>query len=76
MKGEMKQKIYNFLVDYIKENGFAPNVREIGNAVGLKSTSSVYHQLCELKDDGKIMIKGKASRAIKLIDYEYVQRKK
>lgn len=68
-----RQKIYDYLVEYFKENGFAPSVREIGKAVGLKSTSSVFLQLEALQDEGKIETKGNSPRAIKLVGYEFVK---
>ena len=33
-------KILEFVNDFIQENGYAPSVREIGQAVGLRSTAS------------------------------------
>lgn len=39
---ETTEKIYEFCKSYIDEHGYAPTIREIGNGVGLKSTSTVY----------------------------------
>ena len=44
--------ILDFVNDFIRENGFAPSVREIGAAVGLSSTASVSYQLHQLQEKG------------------------
>ena len=44
--------IMAFVNDFIQENGFAPSVREIGAAVGLRSTASVSYHLRALQDKG------------------------
>lgn len=67
---ETRKKIYNFLVDYMTQNGYAPTVREIGDGVGLKSTSSVLNQIAILEMLGKIRVEKYKPRAIKLINYE------
>ena len=36
----MQQKIYDFIADAIRNQGYPPSVREIGEAVGLKSPST------------------------------------
>ncbi len=68
---ESRKKIYNFLIKYITENGYAPSVREICKAVGLNSTSTVYHHLLVLEGMGKIEMKWNQMRAIKVIGYEF-----
>ncbi|MGU8435672.1 LexA family protein [Clostridium perfringens] len=40
-----REQIYKILIDFIKEKGYQPTVREIANAVNLKSSSSVYRHL-------------------------------
>lgn len=37
-----QQAIYEYIQAYYKENGFPPSVREIGQAVGLRSTATVH----------------------------------
>lgn len=67
----MKQKIYDFIVDYIKDNLYPPSVREIAEGVGLASTCSVHHHLKCLEVDGVIEIKNNQSRAIKVNGYKF-----
>lgn len=62
-----KEMVYNYLVDYIKKNGFAPTIREICAGIYLSSTSSAYNYLLALEDEGKIQMKQNSSRAIKLV---------
>ena len=54
-KGE---KILDFIRDFTAENGFAPSVREIGAAVGLRSTASVTYHLRQLQDKGLLQSAG------------------
>ena len=70
---KMRRKIYAFLVRYVMDNGFAPTVREIGAAVGLKSTSTVYGHLWKLEIEGKIVVKGNSPRAIRLVGYKFIK---
>lgn len=46
------QLILDFVNDFTRENGYAPSVREIGAAVGLRSTASVSYHLEQLKEKG------------------------
>lgn len=57
MENKTKEKIYNYLIEYIKRYGYAPSVREIAKGIGLKSTSSVHNQLIKLEQDGKLEIR-------------------
>ncbi len=53
-RSEMQQRIYRFILESIRENGYAPSVREIGDAVGLKSPSTVHFHLKNLAELGYI----------------------
>ena len=59
-------EIYEFLCDFIEKNGHAPSIREIADAVGLKSTATVHYHLNELKRIGKIDMDEKKKRTISL----------
>lgn len=63
--------MYQFIVKYISDVGYAPTVREICKAVDLKSTSNVYAHLVHLELEGRIETKPYSPRAIKVIGYEY-----
>lgn len=61
-----QQDILEFLRAFTAENGYAPSVREICAAVGLRSTASVHYHLAELKRQGQIDIDVNKNRAITL----------
>lgn len=50
----MEDKIYDFIVDFGLKNGYLPTYREIGEGVGLKSTSSIAYYMVILSDKGRI----------------------
>ena len=54
--------ILDFVNAFIQENGFAPSVREIGEAVGLRSTASVSYHLNQLQDKGLLQSPGAKGR--------------
>ena len=54
-KGE---KILEFVQEFVRDNGYAPSVREIGAAVGLSSTASVSYQLKRLQEQGLLSASG------------------
>lgn len=63
---KMQQKIYDYLVACIREQGYPPSVREIGEAVGLKSPSTVHFHLKHLEEAGYIEKGAGKGRAIAL----------
>lgn len=52
------QMILDFVNQFVQENGFAPSVREIGAAVGLRSTASVSYHLNQLQEKGLLQSPG------------------
>ena len=56
------QLILDFVNQFIQENGYAPSVREIGAAVGLRSTASVSYQLQQLQEKGLLQSSGGKGR--------------
>ena len=64
----MQQKIYEYIAQCIRDQGYPPSVREIGDAVGLKSPSTVHFHLKHLEELG-IIVKGSGKgRAITLAE--------
>ena len=53
-KTDMQSRIYETIIRMIREQGYAPSVREIGEAVGLKSPSTVHFHLKKLEEAGLI----------------------
>ena len=62
----MQQKIYEYIADCIQRQGYPPSVREIGEAVGLKSPSTVHFHLKHLEEAGVISKGSGKGRAITL----------
>ncbi len=52
------QLILEFVNQFVRENGYAPSVREIGKAVDLRSTASVSYHLEQLKKQGLLQAPG------------------
>lgn len=63
---KMQQKIFDYIVSCIREQGYPPSVREIGEAVGLKSPSTVHFHLKHLEEAGVIEKGAGKGRAIAL----------
>ena len=61
----MQMQIYRYIVQCVKEQGYPPSVREIGDAVGLKSPSTVHFHLKNLADQGYIEKGAGKGRAIR-----------
>ena len=67
------EEVYNFIVDFIKKNGYAPSVRENCAGTDISSTSKVSMHLLKLEEEGKVEMKRRAPRAIKVIGYQFVK---
>ncbi|MBQ8619785.1 MAG: transcriptional repressor LexA [Clostridia bacterium] len=51
-RGDTQERILAYIQEEIQARGYAPSVREIGEAVGLKSTSTVHGHLMRLEKKG------------------------
>lgn len=70
---DSKERVYEFLVKFFSENGFAPSFREISIGTGIKSISTIHEKLFLLDRIGLIKIMGNSPRAIKLVGYNYTK---
>ena len=59
-----QRSILEYIEQQIRERGYPPSVREIGDAVGLTSTSSVAHQLRTLERKGYLRRDPNRPRAV------------
>lgn len=62
-----QQEIWQFLAEYVDEHGYPPTVREIGEAVGLASPSTVHAHLANLERAGLLRRDPTKPRAIELV---------
>ena len=49
-----QQQIYDYILAFANEHGYPPSVREIAQAVGLKSPATVHFHLKGLREAGCI----------------------
>lgn len=75
--GELMSKLSNrqeeillFIKDEVKKKGYPPSVREIGEAVGLASSSTVHGHLARLEKKGYIRRDPTKPRAIEVLELE------
>ncbi|MDR2956852.1 MAG: transcriptional repressor LexA [Coriobacteriales bacterium] len=70
---ERQREVLSFIQTFAFENSYPPSVRDIGEAVGLSSTSSVHAHLNTLEEKGYIRRDGSSARALTVIsdDPEY-----
>lgn len=72
---KVREEIRQAIIDYIKQHGYSPSVREIGKAVGLKSTSAVQNHLNRMFAEGMLETDAKIGtpRAIRVPGYKFVK---
>lgn len=63
---EKQNAIFEYIKDKISQTGVAPSVREIGEACGLRSTSSVQYNLNALEEAGYIKRDANLKRTIRI----------
>ena len=63
-----QQQIYDYILAFADEHGYPPSVREIAEAVNLKSPSTVHFHLKSLREAGLISQAEGKTRAITITD--------
>jgi repressor LexA len=69
-----QQEIWDFLVDHAERHGYPPTVREIGEAVGLASPSTVHAHLANLERAGVLRRDPTKPRALELTGHRRALR--
>ena len=64
-----QQEIWEFIVGYVDRTGYPPTVREIGEAVGLASPSTVHAHLANLERAGYLRRDPTKPRALELVGH-------
>ena len=61
-----QQRIYDFIRTFTRRQGYPPTLREIGQAVGVRSPSTVKYHLDNLRQAGLIQWDGGKTRSLSL----------
>lgn len=64
---KMQQKIYDYIAETTRQQGYPPSVREIGEAVGLRSPSTVHFHLKHMEELGVLTKGAGKGRALTLV---------
>ena len=59
---------YEFIKKYISDKDYPPTIREIGDAIGIKSTSTIAYYLRKLEENNKIVKGSYKNRSIQLME--------
>jgi repressor LexA len=70
MLTERQRQIYDYVTGYVDRHGYPPTVREIGEAVGLASPSTVHAHLANLERAGYLRRDPTKPRALELMGRE------
>jgi len=65
---EKEKKMLDYITERIKTDGYSPTVRDIREALGIKSTATVHAYLTRLEDKGYIQKQTGKSRTLKPSD--------
>lgn len=70
---ERQRKILQFIIDFFNENEFPPTIREIGQQVGITSTSVVNYNLAKLEELHLITRRKEVSRGLS-INWDQIEK--
>lgn len=65
---ERQRQVLEFIKEEIRQKGYPPSVREIGEAIGLSSSSTVHGHMARLEEKGFIRRDPTKPRAIEVLD--------
>lgn len=74
IKTDKQKEVYEFLKEYTEAKGYPPSVREICEAVELKSTSTVHGHLKRLEKKGLIKRDPTKPRALEIAEFATIKR--
>jgi repressor LexA len=66
MLSTRQKSILQFIISFFNENKFPPTIREIGEKVGISSTSVVNYNLAKLEEEKLVMRRREVSRGLSL----------
>lgn len=62
-----QQRVISFLEEYLESHEYPPTLREIGRAIGVKSTSLISYYLDQLEERGYLVRQRSVSRGLRLV---------
>jgi repressor LexA len=68
---ERQRQVLQYIKDEIRQKGYPPSVREIGEAIGLSSSSTVHGHMARLEEKGFIRRDPTKPRAIEVLDESF-----
>lgn len=68
-EGVFFPKILDYIDEYVREEGYPPTFREIGAAVGVRSSSTIHHMIGRLVQNGRVTMVGGKSRTLRLVSH-------
>src|SRR5438309_10102053 len=71
---DRQKNILKYIQAYVDERGYPPSIREIGDRVGISSTSVVDYNLRVLERDGYIRRDREVSHGLELVGVPRAQR--
>ena len=71
---DRQKNILKYIEDYVDERGYPPSIREIGDKVGISSTSVVDYNLRVLEREGRIRRDREVSRGLELVGGQRAHR--
>jgi len=71
---ERQKNILKYIETYVDERGYPPSIREIGDRVGISSTSVVDYNLKVLEREGRIRRDREVSRGLELVGGSRAQK--
>ncbi|HYF92023.1 MAG TPA: transcriptional repressor LexA [Symbiobacteriaceae bacterium] len=73
---ERQRQVLQFIKEEIRAKGYPPSVREIGEAIGLSSSSTVHGHMARLEEKGFIRRDPTKPRAIEVLDETFALPRK
>lgn len=70
-----EEEIYAFISETTRREGYSPTVRDIQQALGIKSTSTVHSYLAKLEEKGRISRASGKSRSVRVTESAAEQKK-
>ena len=62
-----QREIFDYLNEFIQQNGYAPSLEEIGHRFGLSSLATVHKHLTNLQEKGFIKRAWNRSRSVEMV---------